>query len=120
MALEIANLLKVNMWSVASPEKRLLLLAPLFERRPFPFDILLSISSELSLPLEEIIRLSFSFSIQRNAGMLLLFPWSIPACDDDVWLERSVSHFASSWLPPSSHFVNVGMSPFSNAFLNVL
>ncbi|MDY5614891.1 MAG: hypothetical protein SPF27_06290 [Methanobrevibacter boviskoreani] len=53
--------------------------------------------------------MSLSFSTQRYATMSLLFPCSIPAWLAPVWLDKSVSHLLTLWLPLSSHPLSVGI-----------
>ena len=73
------------------------MLAPLFERRPSPFDRRRTIS-RASFGLLETIRCLRSRSYQRNAGMPSFVPWRMPAWLAEVIDGRIASQRDSLWL----------------------
>src|SRR4029079_11934363 len=86
------------------------MLAPLFERRPSPFEIRDTISVA-SVGLLEAIRWLRSRSYQRNAGIPSLLPWRIPAWLADVIDGRIASQRDSLWVPPRTQLARLFTEP---------
>ena len=86
--------LTVRITSAASPESRLLRLAPPSASSPLPREAAPR-SAAQSAGAEQVMMRPLSFSTQRNAGMSALEPSSRPACEAPVCDERSVSHSES-------------------------
>src|SRR3954454_1377709 len=95
---------------VASPVRRLQMLAPLFDRRPSPLEMR-DAMSVASTGLLEAIRCLRSRSYQRNAGIPSLLPWRMPAWLPDVIDGRIASHFESLWLPSRTQLAIVLTEP---------
>src|SRR3954468_1720933 len=88
---------------VASPVIRLQMLAPLFDRRPSPFETR-DTMSWASTGLLEAIRCWRSRSYQRKAGIPSLLPWRMPAWLPDVIDGGIASQRDSLWLPSRTQF----------------
>src|SRR3954447_4297908 len=95
---------------VASPVRRLQMLAPLFDRRPSPFEMR-DAMRVASTGLLDAIRCWRSRSYQRNAGIPSLLPCRIPAWLPDVIDGRIASHLESLWLPSRTQFAIVLTEP---------
>jgi len=95
---------------VASPVIRLQMLAPLFDRRPSPFEMRETMSMA-SAGLLDAIRCSRSRSYHRKAGMPSLLPWRMPAWLPDVIDGRIASQRDSLWLPSRTQLAIVFTDP---------
>ena len=106
--------LTVRITSAASPESRLLRLAPPSASSPWPLECRSSMSAQ-SAGAEQVMMRPVSFSTQRNAGMSALEPRSSPAWEAPVCDERSVSHSESMWEPDASQRAISGACPSRRA-----
>src|SRR3954469_4677533 len=95
---------------VASPVRRLQMLAPLFESNPSPFEMR-DMMSVASAGLLAAIRWWRAPPYQRNAGIPSLLPCRMPAWLPDVIDGRIASHFDSLWLPSRTQFAMVLTDP---------
>ncbi len=86
------------------------MLAPLFESRPWPFEMR-DTMSVASTGLLEAIRCWRSRSYQRNAGIPSLLPCRIPAWLADVIDGRIASQRDSLWLPSRTQLAIVLTEP---------
>src|SRR3954447_25832595 len=94
----------------ASPDTRLPTLAPSFDNRPSPFDARRTISAASSGWFDTSMR-CVSFSHQRKAGMKLLLPCRIPACDADVCEGSRAVHLSSFIWPDRTQCEMNGTRP---------
>src|SRR3954467_3723721 len=95
---------------VASPVIRLQMLAPLFERRPSPFERRETMRVA-SAGLLEAIRCWRSRSYQRKAGMPAVLPWRMPAWLAEVIDGRIASQRDSLWVRSRTQLAMVFTEP---------
>ena len=100
----------MNSVRVASPLNRLPTLVPPAARRPRPFEARRSISVA-SAGRFETSRRPVSFSNQRKAGMLSLFPWRIPAWLAEVCDGGTHSHSTRRYCPERTQLAIRGVIP---------
>src|SRR3954451_21160792 len=96
--------------TAASPENRLLMLAPSSASRPLPLLTRDSMTAA-SAGLFETRSLPRSFSYQRKAGMFSVFPCRMPACEIGVVQGVRAVHSRIVWEPDRTHRLTVGRFP---------